>query len=139
MYSMDEIKLGIVGYTEKDFDEKVARQAIKHFITTLRDNGQKPIIVIGVSNMGIDKIAYDIAEEENLRTVGISPKEVENYELLDVDKKIIKGEKFGDESEYYIDYIDKLIKVGGGEQSEREYNLAVSKLGEKNVKEYNIQ
>ena len=40
-----------------------------------------------------------------------------------VKKVILKGEKFGDESEDFVRYIDALIRVGGGKQSRQETEL----------------
>ncbi|WP_157472253.1 hypothetical protein [Neolewinella persica] len=39
------------------------------------------------------------------------------------DKKIIVGERFGDESEAFVAYIDGMIRIGGGPQSRREVEL----------------
>ncbi|MFT7121906.1 MAG: hypothetical protein ACJAZ9_002094 [Neolewinella sp.] len=40
-----------------------------------------------------------------------------------VDKAILHGEKFGDESAGFVEYVDGLIRVGGGPQSRKEVEL----------------
>jgi len=49
---------------------------------------------------------------------------VQDYELFDVDEIIWVGKSFGDESQAFIDMIDVLVKIGGGEQSEKELQMA---------------
>jgi len=103
-------------------------------------------IVSGLTDYGIPALAYAVCDtislyyqERNIRErnyyfatfgsskqftrVGIAPKEALQCNLCYVEKQIIVGEKFGDESQAFIDYIDVLIKVGGGNQSQKEAEL----------------
>lgn len=65
-------------------------------------NSNKYELVSGLTNMGIPKLAYEIADKKGWTTVGFSAEEAKEYECYDVDKEIIVGKKFGDESEEFI-------------------------------------
>jgi hypothetical protein len=124
------ISVGVVGYSnDKKFDHEIAKTlmaaAFKNVMASFDTEDIE--IVSGWTSSGIPKIAYDMAKKYKFSTVGLSAKEAEEYETYDVDKVIIEGEKFGDESEKFIDYIDCLIRVGGGDQSMNETKMAKEK------------
>lgn len=129
---VNDMKIGIIGYSKQEFNEKIATAKLCAILYDVvkqykLKSPEDMIIVSGLSNIGISKIAYEVAQKLKVKTVGIAPKEVFNYELFEVDEQIIVGEKFGDESETFIDYIDILIKIGGGAQSIKEKELALEK------------
>jgi hypothetical protein len=115
-----KMKVGVVGYSAQKFDEELAKKLI---FSGLEKIGIDKIecIVSGLTNLGIPKIAYEIATELGLKTVGIACNLAKDYDLFPVDVKILKGDNWGDESETFLNYIDVLVKVGGGKQSEEEY------------------
>ena len=115
-----EMKIGVIGYSGQKFDEEQGKKLI---LKGLSDLGVQDydVIVSGLTNLGIPKLAYEIATEWGMKTVGIACKLVTDYELFPVDEEIIVGDNWGDESETFLNYIDALIKVGGGPQSEAEY------------------
>lgn len=122
------MRIGVIGYSAQSFDEDKARKLLKEAINNeLKRYGLSRHdieIVSGLSNIGIPKIAYEIAKDNTIKTVGIAPREVFNYDLFPVDEQMIVGKTFGEESEYFLNYIDMLIKCGGGKQSEREAQMA---------------
>ena len=133
------MKIGVIGYSPQKFDESKAKKLI---LQGMEEMGFQDTdsIVSGLTNIGIPKIAYQLAKEHGLETVGIACKLATDYECYPVDKKIIIGDVWGDESQTFLNYIDVLIKVGGGKQSEQEfskfkgekveYSLSASKLRE---------
>ena len=86
-------------------------------------------IISGLTDYGIPALTYCICESMALRkdyqieTVGFAPKCSLTDNICKVDKQIIVGENYGDESEEFVKYIDILIKVGGGLQSIKEAKL----------------
>lgn len=122
--------IGVVGYSDDKFDQSEAKEIIEEAFDdveeTYVDNGgyENIVIVSGLTKQGIPKIAYEIADEREYYTMGVAPQEANDYEMYDVDSIIWNGEEFGDESKEFIDSIDLLIKVGGGEQSEHEFEMA---------------
>lgn len=122
--------VGVVGFSDDKFDQVEAREILEEAFDdveeTYVDNGgyENIVIVSGLTNKGIHKIAYEISDEREYYTMGVVPSEANDYEMYDVDSIIWSGEQFGDESEDFIDAIDILIKVGGGEQAEHEYEMA---------------
>ena len=123
-----KLNVGIIGFSnEKKYKASDGKKAV----TDAFDNLSKLFperdihVVSGLTNIGIPKLAYEEAVKKKWKTVGIAPKEAEEYELFHVDEKIIVGDKFGDESKVFIDYIDILVKIGGGQQSEKEAAMAV--------------
>lgn len=125
--SQPTIKIGVVGFSRNQFDQKAAHQQLKtilHFLS--KDTRPDSVeLVSGYTNTGVPKIAYQIADDMGLITVGFSAKQALRVKngLYPVQKNIIFGSKFGDESEAFVAYIDLLIRVGGGPQSRREVAL----------------
>lgn len=114
------MKIGIIGYSAQKFDEVEAKRLIELGLSSLGVQDYD-IIVSGLTNLGIPKLAYEIATERELKTVGIACKLAKEYDCFPVDEEIIVGDNWGDESETFLNYIEALIKVGGGKQSETEY------------------
>jgi len=130
MNEEDILYIGVVGYSGQKFDEAEAREIIEEAFDDIEDeyveNGdyEKITVVSGLTNLGIPKIAYEIADDRGYDTMGIAPEEADEYELYNVDEIIYEGENFGDESQVFIDTIDVFLKVGGGDQSQQELELA---------------
>jgi hypothetical protein len=124
------IKVGVVGYSDdKSFDHNIAKAllAIALDIVSKSHQAEGYELVSGLTNMGVPKLAYEMANSMGWRTIGLTSKEAKQYECYPVDKEIIVGEKFGDESEKFIAYIDVLIRIGGGKQSIKETAMAKEK------------
>ncbi|WP_420572601.1 hypothetical protein [Kordia sp.] len=121
------IKYGIVGFSRNQFDKKAARVILLNEFQRLKEKhtNETVEIVSGYTNAGVPKIAYELADEFGFVTVGFSAKQALRVRsgVYPVQKKIIKGNRFGDESEDFIRYIDVLIRVGGGKQSRNETEL----------------
>jgi hypothetical protein len=129
----DTLKVGIIGYSSKKYDEDKAANVMGSCFMALakkeKDKEIAPVeIVSGLTNMGIPGLAYELAEELGFYTVGIACKKAEEYEVYPVNKEIIHGEEWGDESAIFLDYIDILLKFGGGEQSKDEFAKAKKML-----------
>lgn len=126
----DILFVGVVGYSSQKFDEAEAREIIEEAFDDIEDeyveNGdyESITIVSGLTNLGIPKIAYEVADDRGYGTMGVAPEEADDYDLYNVDEIIYEGENFGDESETFIDTIDVFVKVGGGDQSQNELELA---------------
>ena len=135
-----KIKIGVVGYSGKSFPIFEASQkiidALDEVIQSFRyyDRWNCPRypsfeVVSGYTDYGIPALSYAILNyivtyrEVKCTTTGFAPKEALSRKRCKVDKEIIVGENFGDESEAFVDYIDVLIKIGGGEQSIKEFAL----------------
>ena len=88
-------------------------------------------IVSGYTDYGVPALSYALSKLHcksyygyiKCTTTGFAPKEALSDKRCKVNKEIIVGEKYGDESEAFIDYIDVLIKIGGGRQSIKEFAL----------------
>ena len=121
---MRNLRIGVVGYSSANFDEAEARALLKKHITEIvEEYGSQGCkydaieVVSGLTNYGVPKLAYELATEMGLLTIGISAEEALEHETFPVDKVVIEGEKFGDESETFLNYIDCLVRIGGGQQS----------------------
>lgn len=124
-----EKKIGVVGYSGAKFDEKIAKAllAIAFDIVEQNIKSDKYDLVSGLTDIGIPSLAYNMAKKEGWKTVGLTAKEAKEYDCFPVDEEIIVGEKFGDESKEFIDYLDCLIRIGGGKQSLKETEMAKDK------------
>lgn len=121
------IKFGVVGFSRNQFDKKSAYRFLDQTFGDLKGkHGNKIIeIVSGYTNSGIPKIAYELANKYGFTTVGFSAKQALSVRsgTFPVDKVILKGELFGDESNDFVAYIDGLIRVSGGLQSRKETTM----------------
>lgn len=119
--------IGVVGFSQNQFDKTMARTLIRTYYEKLADEHDDKIIEIvsGYTNMGIPKIAYELADEFGFVTVGFSAKQALRVRagLYPVKKKILQGERFGDESQAFVNYINRLLRVGGSKQSRAEAQL----------------
>ncbi|MCK5017277.1 MAG: hypothetical protein KAS32_09400 [Candidatus Peribacteraceae bacterium] len=140
-----KLYVGISGYSAQKFDEAEARELIEEALDDIENeyiesgDYEEIVIVSGLTNMGVPKIAYEVADNRSYGTVGIAPEQVneEAMELYPVDEIIIEGETFGDESEEYIDIIDVLVTIGGGAQTMTEIEMA--EADELSVLEYDLE
>ena len=114
-------KVGVMGYSSQNFNKDMAEAYLSSMFTAL---GKDIVVVSGLSNIGVPAIAYKLAKENDLLTVGVASKQVEFSECFPVDVRMIVGEKHGDESKAFVDMCSVFIKVGGGEQSENEAKMA---------------
>jgi hypothetical protein len=119
-------RVGVVGYSSSDFNEKEAIKLIKDAFDKIpkKDNIS---IVSGLTYVGILGLAYDEAVKRKWKTVGIACSKANEYKCFKVDTKVIIGDNWGDESKTFLDNIDMLIRIGGGEQSKKETKLAKSR------------
>ena len=102
----NEKNIGVVGFSAKKFDEKLAESILGSFldaIETLRPDSDKCsfTVVSGLTNLGVPGIAYKLAEKRKWKTIGIACKKAEEYECFDVDESIIVGDDWGDESKHF--------------------------------------
>ena len=125
-----EVKIGVVGYSDESvYNHDIAKALVAVALDAVADDtkADEYVLVSGLTDQGIPGIAYRMAEDRGWKTVGLSAKEAKQYDCFDVDEEIIVGEKFGDESEEFIGYIDYLVRIGGGEQSMKETEMAKKK------------
>ena len=116
----EEFRIGVIGYDTDDqfeYDQAYAElvDMINEVVSEAEiDENTKILIVSNVLDQGMSKVAYDIADESGYDTVGIFPSElVESADdIRAVDEAIQVGEEIGSDDEYFIEYIDVLLRVG---------------------------
>ena len=124
------IRIGVIGYSAQKFNELTARAYINDTFNLLKEHfGENTDFHVysGLTNLGIPKLAYENAVDRNWKTVGFAAKCAEEYEWFPCDSHFIVGENWGDESEAFLENIDILVKIGGGNQSQREMEMAKEK------------
>jgi hypothetical protein len=128
MDNIETLNVGIVGYSATQFNIGEAELILMELFLSAKKNSGIPVnIVSGLTNIGVPKIAYGIAKTYGFYTTGIACSKAFDYECFPVDTKIIVGDNWGDESETFLNYIDILVRVGGGKQSLAEVALAKEK------------
>lgn len=136
---MASLRIGVVGYSPPtQFDESEARRALNRiFDRIVGDAKSKDIeVVSGLTDIGVPGIAYQIAKERNWPTVGVACSKAFGYKCFPVDKQIIVGDDWGDESETFLGECDAIIRIGGGKQSHAEAATFKSRGGM--VYEFNL-
>ncbi len=119
---MSKLKIGVVGYSAQEFDKEAAETCIKNAYEYITHNypDKNKTVVSGLSDLGIPAIAYREAEKRDWKTVGIACSKARDYECFPVDEEVIVGDEWGDESKTFLESIDVLVRVGGGEQTKKE-------------------
>ncbi|MEL7160532.1 MAG: alpha-ketoglutarate-dependent dioxygenase AlkB [Bacteroidota bacterium] len=145
-FGIKTMRIGIVGFSRNRFDRKTARGILERELGALskKIDPQRVEIVSGYTKSGVPELAYEVATALGCTTVGFSAKQALRVRsgVYPVDKVILRGERFGDESADFIAYVDGLIRVGGGPQSRREVALFREKYAgaklERRLKEFEV-
>jgi len=71
------MKIGVVGFSRRQFDKKMAILKLRNIleILTLGKDATNIEIISGYTNMGVPRIAYRLADDMGLKTVGFSAKQ----------------------------------------------------------------
>ena len=125
-----ELRVGVVGYCPPTvFDEDEARRMIRDAYDKIAElfGDREVVIVSGLTNVGVLKIAYEEATRRGWRTAGIACERAQEHELYPVDEKMIVGKNWGDESPTFVANIQAIVRIGVGKQSLRETELVKSR------------
>jgi hypothetical protein len=116
------LRIGIVGYSTTEFDEERAKFILDAAIAYVRieRDVEQIEIVSGLTNIGIPKLAYELAEKYGYPTRGIACSKATDYACFPCDHVHIVGQEWGEESTMFLTSIDFLIRIGGGVQSHAE-------------------
>ena len=117
---MSTLKIGIVGYSGQKFDITTANQLLSTGIAQAIAHGPEGAtveIVSGLTNLGIPALAYQLAADIGWTTVGVACAKAEQYDCYPVDRRVIVGNEWGDESATFPGECDVIVRVGGGKQS----------------------
>ena len=138
-----KLKIGVVGFSRSQFDKPSAILKLRNILEKIVDEKRaKNIeIVSGYTNAGVPRIAYQLADDLGIDTIGFSAKQALRVRsgVYPVKKAVLIGAKFGDESERFVAYVDCLIRIGGGAQSRREVELFKALHKGENIKEILIE
>lgn len=110
--------IGVIGYSAQKFDNAIAKQYLEEALLPYKYENVE--LVSGLTDTGISSIAYRLADSFGWKTVGIACSKASSYTCYPVDRKQIIGNDWGDESSAFLDQLDLLIRIGGGEQSMKE-------------------
>lgn len=135
-------RIGVVGYSNPDkFDqdagEEVTRTILEKIFNNFNDLSDVEL-VSGLTDIGIPGIAYRVADEYGVYTVGYACEKAEENDIYPVDESHIVGDDWGDESDYFLGRLTHLIRIGGGKQAHEETEKFKEMKGEKRVYETDI-
>lgn len=149
---MKTIKIGIVGYSDVgNYSKKETDSYASWIAFYLRSaeiyfrqlHGEETMfeMVGGLTDMGINKYAYEYASHKSKKAtykklIGFACSKASEYPCFPVDEKYIIGTEWGDESDSFLEYIDVLVKIGGGEQSKKEWDTFTAKYPDKIYREF---
>jgi hypothetical protein len=124
------MRIGVVGYSRSNFDHDQAKllldQAIQEIagINDLYLDRTNVWLVSGWTDMGIPGIAYRVAQDYGMKTMGIACRKAYAFDCYETDRVHVIGKEWGEESSGFLAAIDVLIRIGGGLQSHREVQMA---------------
>mmetsp|Transcript_24789 Transcript_24789/g.27585 ORF Transcript_24789/g.27585 Transcript_24789/m.27585 type:complete len:172 (-) Transcript_24789:94-609(-) len=122
----DCVRIGVVGYSGKRFNETKAISYLEQGFTRVTNTmpSKEYIIVSGYTNIGVPKLAYQIALEKAWSTVGVACPKATKYDTFPCNTTVITGHDWGDESLMFLSTIDILVRIGGGSQTVKETSIA---------------
>ena len=89
-------RIGVVGNSQGEIDEyKTALILYKNLDDRSREHLGKLQVVSGYTDMGVPGVAYRVATELNIGTVGIACKKAKDYECFPCEEVHIIGEEWG--------------------------------------------
>jgi hypothetical protein len=120
------MRVGLVGYSAQKFDQSKALEYISEAFNVIEElyGSDGHTLISGLTDVGIPWIGYMEAERRGWHLVGIACRKAANYECYPVHERFYIGDNWGDESTKFINSIDVLIRIGGGDQSKREVAMA---------------
>jgi hypothetical protein len=122
-YDRQPFKVGVVGYSDKKFNEVQALTYIKAAFNRIAAEYSEQhdiVIVSGYTALGIPLLAYQEAKNRGWKTKGIACEKAKEHEVFECDEVVIFGQDWGDESHIFLNDIDFLVRIGGGDQSMEE-------------------
>lgn len=144
---MSNIKIGVIGFSDMknpnlrnpEIYDSGVMTVIMFFQNRLRQKYGSDVkfeLVGGLTDTGVNKYAYEYATNKFhntgfVKTIGFSCSKASDYPCFPVDEKHLIGSEWGDESEAFLEYIDALVKIGGGEQSQKEWDMFTTKYPKK--------
>lgn len=123
------LRIGVVGYSGQKFNANGATKILAKALDDIASETNEEIsLVSGLTDVGIPAIAYRLAAQRGWSTVGVACSKAMEFAVFPVDSSLIVGTEWGDESETFLNMIDVLVRVGGGNQSKAE-TAAAKKRG----------
>lgn len=114
------LSIGVVGYCPPtNFDEAEAERMLAEAYDQIEEQfpDTPKMVVSGLTNVGVLKLAYEEAVRRNWRTKGVACKLAKDHPLFPVDEQNIVGENWGDESQEFLRDLDCMVRIGVGKQS----------------------
>lgn len=127
----DFLIVGITGYSSKQpIDWNAAKEVMKEqLIHLVQKSSRKVIISSGATNTGVPAMAYDVAHELGIRTIGIACKKPLNQSDLKLTSSLSTvfffGDNWGSESKIFLETSEYMIGLGGGKQARVEIEKAI--------------
>lgn len=122
--------IGVVGFSgswrhnPREGAAAIALQTLHALFEAERAQHPELWCVSGATNLGVPALAYQAADALGLQAVGFTAEAARGYPLARLDRLVVVGRRFGDESEAFVSACDALWMIGGGPQSEAEARLA---------------
>lgn len=127
----EETRIGIIGFDTDgggDIDEEFIYEELSSIIDNFIEESEMDNNVVIVSNglnIGISKIAYEIANERGYKTIAIYTKfSNNNNEMYAVDMSIEVDHTSDDD--IFVDYIDALVVVGKSSTGDTDNKLQLA-------------
>lgn len=117
------------GYTGRTLDKLIddAQMLLQTEIIDFRDIYQNKLVVCsGATNKGVLHLTYKICNKFNIIAMGVTPNQALQYDVGRMHYLIPYGQKFGDESEIFVDLSDAFVLLGGGFQARQETILGTN-------------
>ena len=122
--------VGVVGFSgswrhnRRSDAERVAAAVLERLFAGVC--AEHPVVwcASGATDLGVPALAYRAAAAAGIPTVGITAEAASAYPIAPLDRLVVVGRRFGDESRVFVSACHEIWMIGGGPQSEAEVRLA---------------
>lgn len=130
---IEKVTVLLAGWCPPTIVDEEEAALVVEYILELIDNlhGNAEItLVSGLTDVGVMSAGYAVAEQLGWQLIGVACEKANKYPLYPVDRELIHGKIWGDESDVFTSFCPRkvdhyvqpiyFVNVGGGDQAARE-------------------
>lgn len=115
---------GLTGPALADYIQRAEDALRGELLARQAAHGDRLVMCSGATDIGVPGLAYALCAQLGITAAGITAGAAIRYRLAAMDRLVVVGRRFGDESAVFISQCDAFVVLGGGPQSARECRLA---------------
>jgi hypothetical protein len=107
-----------------DFVQRAEAALERELLALQATHGDRLVMCSGATNIDVPGLAYTLCARHGITAAGITAGAAIRYRLARMDRLVVVGRRFGDESAVFVAQCDAFVVLGGGPQSAQECRMA---------------